>query len=87
MTGQEEETRLAAYVDELMGIWRRIAPTYVQADVTPLRGHLRSMFHEGVTPQLFEENLELSFRTPGVTKRQALNHAYRLSRIGESDGT
>jgi hypothetical protein len=60
--------------------WDRIAPTYVQADVHPLMGHLRQMYELRVPVHFFAETLEVSFADPTVTKRQALAHTYNVLR-------
>jgi hypothetical protein len=68
------------FLIECLVAWKEIAPSYVQATVRPLAGHLRDLHAAGATSLQFREALEIAFQQPGVTKRAALSYAYGIVR-------
>lgn len=64
--------------DYVLDLWWSIAPSYVQADVTPNDAHLRDLWGAGATVEQMREALELAFTVKTVTKRRAIYYAYSI---------
>jgi len=66
------------WIESALIVWREVAPSYVQADLTPSRYDLREMYMLGASVERFREALEHSFTMATVTKRKALFVAYTI---------
>jgi hypothetical protein len=64
----------------ILGAWTEVAPSYVQADVQPIAGHMRGLWKRGATVAEFRQALEVAFASKAVTKRRALFYAYGVLR-------
>lgn len=64
------------WLEAVLKVWAQTAPSYVQHDVKPLKGHLRAVNAAGITPEQFREALEIAFVVPGQTQRSALARTY-----------
>jgi hypothetical protein len=65
-----------------LAAWDKHAPSYVKADMHPIRADLRNIHSLGVTVEHFAEILEWAFASPHVTKRRALDLTYAVLRDG-----
>lgn len=76
-----EAAAFEVWLERALIIWDQSAPSYVRADMRPLRGNLREMYELGVGVDDWRETIEIAFVKPSVTKRGALEWAYSVLRV------